>query len=101
MTTKHKNSPLKLRTWLVVVLVTTLVLPTLLWGIVYTVGLGSLSRDMIRENLQQRGEAHAEALARQLYLPWRHVSYLATTLDLQDPDSLENLKVQQIGRAHV
>ncbi len=94
---QRKPSLLRLRTWLIVVLSTALVLPTLIWGLVYTVGLGSLSRGIILENLKQRGESHAGSLARQLYLPWRHVSYLATTLDIEDRDSLGNLLTHLVG----
>jgi len=85
---QRNSPPLRLRTWLVVLLSTALILPTLLWGLVYSVGLGSVSRGIILDNLKQRGDSHAQALASQLYLPWRHVSYLAGTLDLADPEAL-------------
>jgi len=88
---EQKPTPLRLRTWLIVLLGTVLILPTLIWGLVYTVGLGSLTRGIILDNLKQRGDSHAELLARQLYLPWRHVAFLASTLELDDRESLRDL----------
>jgi hypothetical protein len=95
--TDRKTPPLSLRSWLFVLLSTVLVLPTLLWGLVYSVGLSNVSRGIILENLKQRGESHAEALARELYLPWQHVSYLATRLDPGEPETVRNMLTAMVA----
>jgi len=99
-TAERKSRPLSLRTWLVVLLSTALILPTLLWGLVYTVGLGSVSRSILLDTMKQRGDSHAEALAQQLYLPWRHVAYLASTLDTGSKDDLRNTLTRVVETDH-
>lgn len=95
-TIKRNPSPLSLRAWLIVLLSVALILPTLLFGLVYTAKVSSLSRSMVLDTMKQSVESHAEALARELYLPWRHVTYLTSTLDTGDTESLRDTLTRMV-----
>jgi HAMP domain-containing protein len=82
---------MSLRGWLVIVLVFALICPLLLFGGLYTTGLVSVSERLVLKSLKERGRLQANALARQLYLPWRDISRLADTIKMDDPLRLRDL----------
>lgn len=83
-----QNRSVKLRTWLVAVLSVLLLAPGLMSGLIYTSRLQHSAEMQALGILDDRGQLSADQLARRLHRLWRDIERLATTVTLDDKDTL-------------
>ncbi len=77
-----------MRTRLIILLITALVLPMILFGVLYTIKLEQASEQITTRNLEERARQHSTAITRQLLRSWFEVEYLAATIQLEKRERL-------------